>query len=306
MVRLYLLVFFVFFCFWLILFFFFFQAEDGIRDTSVTGVQTCALPILREEVFERRSILPCAVAGSPAKAGCAAAAFAPTGGLDPDRDGGALELRRGIGVVNSVASRSMSTFTLSVRCGGVACADAGAAAGIDAAGGGAACGAGASRAGAGSERGDATAAGAAVLARADSKARSVTIGCGGVSCQTSHATQPTAKSIAIAMVRQKKSEASMRSDTGRMCRDRPPAGAVLAPWAAWRLSRSRSILLMRLIAGSSSRCWKTLRRRAQATARRATGRTRPACRRPPHARVARSLFASLRRKRASSPCWREY
>src|SRR5437879_10431970 len=27
------------------LFFFFFQAEDGIRDTSVTGVQTCALPI---------------------------------------------------------------------------------------------------------------------------------------------------------------------------------------------------------------------------------------------------------------------
>src|SRR5260370_5242126 len=26
-------------------FFFFFQAEDGIRDSSVTGVQTCALPI---------------------------------------------------------------------------------------------------------------------------------------------------------------------------------------------------------------------------------------------------------------------
>ena len=25
--------------------FFFFQAEDGIRDTSVTGFQTCALPI---------------------------------------------------------------------------------------------------------------------------------------------------------------------------------------------------------------------------------------------------------------------
>ena len=29
----------------LILMIFFFQAEDGIRDTSVTGVQTCALPI---------------------------------------------------------------------------------------------------------------------------------------------------------------------------------------------------------------------------------------------------------------------
>ena len=25
--------------------FFFFQAEDGIRDADVTGVQTCALPI---------------------------------------------------------------------------------------------------------------------------------------------------------------------------------------------------------------------------------------------------------------------
>src|SRR5688572_29951302 len=32
---------FSFFCF----FFFFFQAEDGIRDLTVTGVQTCALPI---------------------------------------------------------------------------------------------------------------------------------------------------------------------------------------------------------------------------------------------------------------------
>src|SRR2546430_8586650 len=28
-------------------FFFFFQAEDGIRDLTVTGVQTCALPIYR-------------------------------------------------------------------------------------------------------------------------------------------------------------------------------------------------------------------------------------------------------------------
>src|SRR5437764_7571138 len=31
--------------FCLFLFFFFFQADDGIRDTSVTAVQTCALPI---------------------------------------------------------------------------------------------------------------------------------------------------------------------------------------------------------------------------------------------------------------------
>src|SRR2546429_1233754 len=29
-------------------FFFFFQAEDGIRDVAVTGVQTCALPIFEQ------------------------------------------------------------------------------------------------------------------------------------------------------------------------------------------------------------------------------------------------------------------
>src|SRR5438552_12047742 len=39
-----------FFFFYLIVFFFFFffQAEDGIRDDLVTGVQTCALPISSE------------------------------------------------------------------------------------------------------------------------------------------------------------------------------------------------------------------------------------------------------------------
>src|SRR2546429_314272 len=31
--------------------FFFFQAEDGIRDVAVTGVQTCALPIFQFTVF---------------------------------------------------------------------------------------------------------------------------------------------------------------------------------------------------------------------------------------------------------------
>src|SRR5205807_4600940 len=39
-------------------FFFFFQAEDGIRDYKVTGVQTCALPIcissLHDQPFETR------------------------------------------------------------------------------------------------------------------------------------------------------------------------------------------------------------------------------------------------------------
>src|SRR2546428_10322793 len=34
-----------------VVFFFFFQAEDGIRDLIVTGVQTCALPILIKRPF---------------------------------------------------------------------------------------------------------------------------------------------------------------------------------------------------------------------------------------------------------------
>src|SRR5437660_7256075 len=37
-------------CIETVCFFFFFQAEDGIRDGHVTGVQTCALPILPLEV----------------------------------------------------------------------------------------------------------------------------------------------------------------------------------------------------------------------------------------------------------------
>src|SRR5258706_8683583 len=38
--------------------FFFFQAEDGIRDWSVTGVQTCALPIwIRERLLGEPELL---------------------------------------------------------------------------------------------------------------------------------------------------------------------------------------------------------------------------------------------------------
>src|SRR6266853_3196523 len=43
-----------------IFFFFFFQAEDGIRDLTVTGVQTCALPIL---ILVRRETSPEDVGG---------------------------------------------------------------------------------------------------------------------------------------------------------------------------------------------------------------------------------------------------
>src|SRR5687768_9009531 len=43
---------FVFYNSFFLLFFFFFQAEDGIRDVAVTGVQTCALPILSSPRYQ--------------------------------------------------------------------------------------------------------------------------------------------------------------------------------------------------------------------------------------------------------------
>src|SRR5256885_3594194 len=38
------------------IFLFFFQAEDGIRDYKVTGVQTCALPIWRGGAFQSSAL----------------------------------------------------------------------------------------------------------------------------------------------------------------------------------------------------------------------------------------------------------
>src|SRR5207249_7517504 len=44
--------------------YFFFQAEDGIRDRNVTGVQTCALPISFLRDIDH---LPCGCSERPAK-----------------------------------------------------------------------------------------------------------------------------------------------------------------------------------------------------------------------------------------------
>src|SRR5205809_5726107 len=45
----------VYFLFFFV-FFFFFQAEDGIRDVAVTGVQTCALPISRRPLVGENTV----------------------------------------------------------------------------------------------------------------------------------------------------------------------------------------------------------------------------------------------------------
>src|SRR5690348_17781734 len=67
-------------------FFFFFQAEDGIRDGRVTGVQTCALPISSSGAG--------AAAGAAAQADHAAGAQAGAARRDRTRRDARSALRR--------------------------------------------------------------------------------------------------------------------------------------------------------------------------------------------------------------------
>src|SRR2546429_1367957 len=68
--------------------FFFFQAEDGIRDVAVTGVQTCALPISRDAVW----LMALAIAAGACKKGKA-------GGPDPAGGGGGAPMGMPVEVV---------------------------------------------------------------------------------------------------------------------------------------------------------------------------------------------------------------
>src|SRR5687768_17938890 len=61
-----------FFC----LFFFFFQAEDGIRDVAVTGVQTCALPILSPSIATDTPNASCEAPSRAMRVACSAQTFA--------------------------------------------------------------------------------------------------------------------------------------------------------------------------------------------------------------------------------------
>src|SRR2546426_7288744 len=79
------------------LFFFFFQAEDGIRDYKVTGVQTCALPISRLHLRSLSGCLRSRIGGT--------ASGRPRGGtLEPGRlTGGPSPCRPLSGVAWGVA-----------------------------------------------------------------------------------------------------------------------------------------------------------------------------------------------------------
>src|SRR2546426_1476048 len=64
------------------LFFFFFQAEDGIRDYKVTGVQTCALPILAGHHHHYERFAPQTPSGAADPATGIREIVAGTGGED--------------------------------------------------------------------------------------------------------------------------------------------------------------------------------------------------------------------------------
>src|SRR2546430_7385650 len=69
-------------------FFFFFQAEDGIRDLTVTGVQTCALPIsprlqLHPPRVSRRAARGCEHRARQRALGGPVLAALPPGARDP-------------------------------------------------------------------------------------------------------------------------------------------------------------------------------------------------------------------------------
>src|SRR5256885_3390207 len=92
------------------LIFFFFQAEDGIRDYKVTGVQTCALPIYSRDLLNIEGRFPGATVKELERRGhtanrwpdfCELAGHAHgitidpvsgvrTGGADPRSDGAAI------------------------------------------------------------------------------------------------------------------------------------------------------------------------------------------------------------------------
>src|SRR6266446_7709899 len=83
-------------------FFFFFQAEDGIRDYKVTGVQTCALPIFGGP---SGSVVPARQFDEP---------LVPRGPVSPGT-GGVVALDEGASVADAV--RTLLAFNMRESCG---------------------------------------------------------------------------------------------------------------------------------------------------------------------------------------------
>src|SRR5690606_40284427 len=82
---------------------FFFQAEDGIRDFHVTGVQTCALPISSRSGVSQSVVSGTADLLAPCPRRCGAGqghhrAATARARADEERDGGAPPASRPVGL----------------------------------------------------------------------------------------------------------------------------------------------------------------------------------------------------------------
>src|SRR3712207_8638526 len=94
------------------IFFFFFQAEDGIRDIGVTGVQTCALPIffawLKKVTVSRGERMSAEDIYASAAWGAVEAARAGVTSLGDASDAGASVMRalRDVGLRGTVFSEA--------------------------------------------------------------------------------------------------------------------------------------------------------------------------------------------------------
>src|SRR2546422_5391328 len=102
------------------LFFFFFQAEDGIRDVAVTGVQTCALPIsnagLAAGTGFSYQVRAYNVAGNSAYSNMAIVPVAPSGLTATSVSGTQINLAWTDNATNEVGYRLE-------RCSGVGCSN---------------------------------------------------------------------------------------------------------------------------------------------------------------------------------------
>src|SRR5207302_6817629 len=90
--------------------FFFFQAEDGIRDFHVTGVQTCALPI-----YHQRSSLTRPVSSSRPRSGSQGSADAHSLMWGHSRDEGGARIRSNDG--GAVCPGGLSPGSTVCPCG---------------------------------------------------------------------------------------------------------------------------------------------------------------------------------------------
>src|SRR6266446_905696 len=97
----------------LLFFFFFFQAEDGIRYYKVTGVQTCALPILAQVAEHHLDLQPAAAEDDGLDAGA-----------DPGRcDASRLEHRAAANAKLAIEQRRVVEDQASLAAGRAAAVD---------------------------------------------------------------------------------------------------------------------------------------------------------------------------------------